>query len=221
MSRRSRRILNSQRRRYLTIVAALSLLSFLLLFSTIILAFFRNDEAKTMALISEEKESMQQQIDSITKKATDAENNLKRVSSEKLPGLRDYVFDKQIPINSPYLEFISFESVNLERGRQINFQCRLGLRNSNELPASLIVTILYFSKSGEFIGSTIFGGGKKEGQNNEVLPSLKSKEKRTYISGVITLEGINEPPSYFHVVTVDKNDTKTRTFTDDESIQPR
>jgi hypothetical protein len=49
-------------------VAALSLLSFILLFSTIILAFFRNDEAKTMALISEEKETMQEQMDSITKK---------------------------------------------------------------------------------------------------------------------------------------------------------
>lgn len=151
----------------------------------------RNDEDR----LTIEQRRLAGELAQAREKITELNNDLRILLANRIPGIDELAFDRQIELNDQYVKNITFVQSGLDDEKTIEFSAVL--HNARTGPILPTVTIVLFDESGLQTG--IARLDKSQTITPADIPELQPGETRTYSSQI---DLSRQTPSKYFVVEV-------------------
>ncbi len=179
---------SSKRKKLILILSAALAISFLL---NLILGVKLGSYAREATLQTVIEQKLQRELAEIKPLLKAMENEVKTLTSKRLPGLEELTYDAVLQINKRYVKNIVFTrtgKVDVKR-----YEYKIVMDNRNLMPVRPEVRILFFDRVGIQVGFSELGMGN----GLPIADHLERGEIRAYSSAVELADDIE--PKYFQI----------------------
>jgi outer membrane murein-binding lipoprotein Lpp len=159
-----------------------------------VMIFFQVDRMRNdNRMLEAEQLRLEQELEKARDRIAELNNDQRILLANRLPGIDQIVFDRQLELNNQYVKTITFVKSGLGDDTTIEFSALL--ENARTGPILPRVTIVLFDEAGLQTGAVVLD--QNQTVSPVVIPEMQPGEKRTY-SGRVELQRL-EPSKYFVV----------------------